>query len=547
MESQLLRVAAYARVSTDKEDQANSLVSQRKYFQEYIMHQEGWELSDIYYDEGVSGTQTRKRAGFHQMVEDALAGKIDLILTKEVCRFARNTVDTLSYTRKLREAGIGVIFTIDNIDTRDSDGELRLTIMASIAQEESRKTSERVKWGQKRRMEQGIVFGRDLLGYTVKNGMLFINEEEVPGVKAIFHKYTNEGKGVHVIARELLAEGILPKRNNRWSETVILRILRNEKYVGDLCQKKTYTPNYLTHKKKYNDGAEEKVYISHHHQPIIDRELWERTQKELRGRTSPKNTNARYSSCYWCSGKICCGECGSSFVSRTKKLAAGTYRAWRCYQAANHGSAKLDAGGNRVGCDNHSINDRALLACMEYCVGDICRKGCGEEMLRQKILSRVRQICDKGEMVDLQKEIHRKIEGVENKKRKAVDAMLEGILTKEELEKQREWYDRELERLSRVLAENRETGHIDAINRDNEILENALDEILLFGRENNILFGEILEKITIYPDSQKGCHQLMIRLKYLPFSIRLKIQSAGKGKAYHTDILEMKYIPDRFR
>ena len=246
-----LRVAAYCRVSTDKDDQTNSLISQRKYFADYITHHDDWVLSDVYYDEGISGTQTKKRAGFNTMIEEAMQGEIDLILTKEVCRFARNTVDTLSYTRKLKDNGVGVIFTIDNIDTRDSDGELRLTIMASIAQEESRKTSERVKWGQKRRMEQGIVFGRDLIGYNVRNGELAINEEEVPIVRAIFHKYTNEGKGTHVIARELSEEGLRPKRVKLWSATVILRALRNEKYVGDLCQKKTFTPNYLTHAKKY--------------------------------------------------------------------------------------------------------------------------------------------------------------------------------------------------------------------------------------------------------------------------------------------------------
>ena len=181
-----LRVAAYCRVSTDKDDQTNSLINQRKYFADYITHHDDWVLSDVYYDEGISGTQTKKRAGFNAMIEEAMQGEIDLILTKEVCRFARNTVDTLSYTRKLKDNGVGVIFTIDNIDTRDSDGELRLTIMASIAQEESRKTSERVKWGQKRRMEQGIVFGRDLIGYNVRNGELAINEEEVPIVRAIF-------------------------------------------------------------------------------------------------------------------------------------------------------------------------------------------------------------------------------------------------------------------------------------------------------------------------------------------------------------------------
>ena len=368
-----LRVAAYAIVSTEKDDQANSLASQKNYFANYISNQSNMELSEVYFDEGISGTQTRKRAGFNQMIQDALGGKFNLILTKEVSRFARNTVDTLSYTRKLKEAGVGVIFTIDNIDTRDSDGELRLTIMASLAQEESRKTSERVKWGQQRRMEQGVVFGRDMLGYTVKNGILSINPVEVPVVKAIFHKYTNEGKGTHVIARELIEEGLRPKRISLWSNTVILRILRNEKYVGDLCQKKTFTPDYLSHKKKYNRGDEEKIYIKDHHEAIIDRDLWNRTQAELNRRSPSAVQKSRHSNRYWCSGKICCGECGSRFVSRTKKLTAGTYKAWRCYRAANHGILKTDADGKEIGCNNNSINERALLTCMKYCANLICQ------------------------------------------------------------------------------------------------------------------------------------------------------------------------------
>ena len=140
-----LRVAAYARVSTDKDDQANSLDNQRTYFSKYITQHEGWQLVNVFYDEGISGTQTKKRKGFMEMIAEAESGEIDLIITKEVSRFARNTVDTLSYTRELKKFGVGVIFTLDNIDTRQSDGEFRLTIMASIAQEESRKTSERVK------------------------------------------------------------------------------------------------------------------------------------------------------------------------------------------------------------------------------------------------------------------------------------------------------------------------------------------------------------------------------------------------------------------
>ena len=192
-------VAAYCRVSSDKEDQANSLVSQRSYFQQYIENNPEWSLVEVYYDDGISGTSTKKRVGFNRMVEDAYAGKIDLILTKEISRFARNTVDTLSITQQLKSVGVGVIFINDNINTLHSEDELRLTIMASIAQEESRKTSERVKWGQTRQMEKGVVFGRDMLGYRVENGQLYIVPEEAEIVRLIFHKYLQEQKGTNTI------------------------------------------------------------------------------------------------------------------------------------------------------------------------------------------------------------------------------------------------------------------------------------------------------------------------------------------------------------
>lgn len=291
----MLRTAAYCRVSTDREEQAQSLHSQQQYFAEYIRQQEDWTLIGIYYDEGISGTQTKKRSGFNRMINDAMEGQIDLILTKEVSRFARNTVDALAYTRMLRERSIGVIFILDHIDTRDCDGELRLTLMASLAQEESRKISERVKWGQKRRMEQGIVFGRDLLGYTVREGRLSINKPEAFIVRRIFHKYTEEGKSARQIAAELLEEGFSPKYAARWAPGVIIKILKNEKYVGDLRQKKTITPDYLTHLKKSNHGEEAFITITDHHIPIIERELWNRTQAELARRSRRRPLKARTS------------------------------------------------------------------------------------------------------------------------------------------------------------------------------------------------------------------------------------------------------------
>ena len=282
------RVAAYCRVSTDQEDQINSLESQQRYFRQYIQNHQDWELFAVFADEGLSGTNTKKRKAFHHMIDCARSGKLDLIITKEISRFARNTLDSIAYTRELKRLGVGVIFMNDNINTLDGDAELRLAILSSIAQEESRRTSQRVKWGQKRQMEQGVVFGRSMLGYDVKNGKMTINPEGAEVVRLIFRKYVWEGKGTHVIARELLEAGIHPMRSERWSNTVILRLLRNEKYCGDLVQKKTYTPDYLSHDKKYNKGQEEFVIIKNHHQPIISRELFDEANRILDERKNRK-------------------------------------------------------------------------------------------------------------------------------------------------------------------------------------------------------------------------------------------------------------------
>ena len=531
-----LRVAAYCRVSTDKDDQINSLISQRKYFADYITHHDDWVMIDVYYDEGISGTQTKKRAGFNAMIEEAMQGGIDLILTKEVCRFARNTVDTLSYTRMLNDIGVGVIFTIDNIDTRDSDGELRLTIMASIAQEESRKTSQRVKWGQKRRMEQGIVFGRDLIGYNVRNGELTINEEDVPIVRAIFHKYTNEGKGTHVIARELSEEGLHPKRVKLWSATVILRALRNEKYVGDLCQKKTFTPNYLTHAKKYNRENEEMVYLKNHHEPIIDRDLWNRTQKELLRRAPTEEMKSKYSNRYWCSGKLYCGMCGQRYVSRTKKLKNGTtYKAWRCFAAANHGTSKVSEDGGVIGCDNGSINERALLTCVHYC---ICQLQTNQKKLKKEILQEIKTmkgITDK--KLDT-KRITERMENLNTKKHKAIDLMLDGLITKADLQEQTKWYDEQLAELSKLLSNSQskdkeQTKQIDVF----EQYITTLAEIMTFDETNETLYREILDKMVIYHNNI-----VEVWLKCVPFGMKLTIHSYGKNEDYTTDILNMEII-----
>lgn len=348
-----LRVAAYCRVSTAREDQAGSLENQQRYFRRCIEAHPDWVLTEIYADEGVSGTSTRGREAFGRMLAAAQAGALDLILTKEVSRFARNTVDTLEITRRLKALGVGVLFLSDNIDTRDNDGELRLTIMASIAQEESRKTSERVRWGQRRRMEAGIVFGNDsIFGFDLKGGLLSVNQEQAAVVRRIYGKFLYEGKGTHVIARELDQEGVPPPGGGKsWSSTMVRRVLRNEKYAGDLLQKKYVTVDFLNHKKVENKGLEEKIYLPGHHEAIISRETWQAVQQELARRAGAQEHGSKYSNRYWCSGKVVCGSCGGRFTPRTDRRRDGSpCRAWHC----------------RGGCGMRTLNEKALTACARF-------------------------------------------------------------------------------------------------------------------------------------------------------------------------------------
>ena len=369
----MIKAAVYCRVSTDRDDQANSFESQRRYFREYIDRRPDWELHQVYADEGISGTSTKKRAAFNRMIADARLGKFQLILTKEVSRFSRNILDTISYTRELKSLGIGVVFLNDGINSLEPDAELRLSIMGSIAQEESRKTSSRVKWGQARRMEQGVVFGRSLLGYDVKGGKMTVNPEGAETVRQIFHKYGVEKKGTSVIARELREAGYRTLSGNpRWSSAYIIKVLKNEKYVGDLVQKKTITPDYLSHAKKYNHGEEKLISIRGHHEPIIGRELWDTVQHEMKKRNRKGDYGGGHSNRYVFSGKIRCGECGAGFVSRIKKRKDGTsYRRWGCFTAATEGNRHEDPQGNAVGCN----------------VGKMLRDELAMDILRQALAS----------------------------------------------------------------------------------------------------------------------------------------------------------------
>ena len=305
------RVAAYARVSTEQDAQQNSYEAQIEYYTNYIQSKPDWEFVEVYADEGISGTSYKNRAGFNRMIDDAKAGKIDLILTKSISRFSRNTVDSLTVTRDLKAKGVEVFFEKENISSMDKTAELVFTMLSSIAQEESRSISENVRWGKQRSMEAGKVYVpyRSFLGYEKgEDGLPKIVPEEAEIVRSIYGRYL-EGATLNQIAGELTASGITTLKGNRWTKDGIRRILTNEKYKGDARLQKTYIDDFLTKQVKINRGERKQWYIHDSHDAIVSPETFELVQKELARRSS--RGGRYYDSPFTC--KIICGDCGGTY------------------------------------------------------------------------------------------------------------------------------------------------------------------------------------------------------------------------------------------
>ena len=331
-----LRVAAYCRVSTDSDEQASSYEVQVEHYANFINSNSEWELAGIYADDGISGTSTKNREEFNRLIQDCMENKVDRIITKSISRFARNTLDCLKYIRQLKEKNIPVFFEKENIDTMDSKGEIMLTIMASLAQQESQSLSQNVKLGLQYRYQQGeiTINHNRFLGYTKdEDGHLIIEPTEAEVVKRIFKEYL-EGSSLIQIARNLEADRILTGAGNKnWAGTTVKGILVNEKYMGDALLAKTHTVDFLTKKRVKNNGIVPQYYVENSHEPIIPKTLFLQVQEEITRRANLKNKKGSitYSSKYALSGITYCGKCGEIYRrlhwnNRGKKSIV-----WRCY------------------------------------------------------------------------------------------------------------------------------------------------------------------------------------------------------------------------
>ena len=356
------RVAAYCRVSTDQAEQLSSYEAQVKYYTAYIEGNPEYECAGIYADEGISGTNTKKREQFNRMIEDCKARKIDMVITKSISRFARNTLDTLTYVRLLKDLGIEVFFEKENIKTLDSKGEVLLSILSSLAQDESRSISENSTWGIRRRFEQGKLHinHTKFLGYDKdKNGNLVINPKQAKIVKRIYEDFL-DGKGANRIARELENDGTLNWNGKaKWYEGSIRKMLTNEKYKGDALLQKTYTVDFLSKKRADNDGQVPQYYVEDSHPAIIDKEMWEAVQLEMERRRNfalqygiRKLEYATTSNPF--AGRVICGSCGQVFGRKVWNSTDDRFRriVWRC-------NGKYVVKGEK-GCESRHIDDGVL-------------------------------------------------------------------------------------------------------------------------------------------------------------------------------------------
>lgn len=489
------RAVAYCRVSTDHDDQINSLENQKQHWEEYINNQPDLEFCGLYVDEGVSGTSTIKRAGFNRMIQDAEQGKFDFILTKEVSRLGRNIVDVLKYTRHLKKKKVGVYFESDGINTLDNDGELRLSIMATLAQEESRKTSQRVKWGHKRAMKNGVVFGADrILGYNLVDKTLEINEEEAQIVKDIYSRYL-KGDSLHAIAKKLNDKGIRGRLGGKFNHSSVRSILENEKYCGDLKQGKYCTDDYLTHKQSKNKEKENFIIIRDNHPAIIDREVWNNAQLELKKRRKKfREEGIGYTKHVW-GGKLICGCCGVKFRRKVYKNKDGSDRpVWLC-TAYNDNGKKVCKNGSYI---REDLLKRILMDIFRELVSDNTKQTLVENFINT-LNKTVKDSNVEKEMDNIKKQLLQ----VQNKKTKLLDLYVdeESNLSKEDFNAKNEELTKTESELNLSLQQ-LENRNLILENKKTKLkkLYEILSEKVEFKEFNKELVEEFLEKIIVNKD-----------------------------------------------
>ena len=484
-----LRVGYYARVSTDKDDQLNSLENQQKYFEEMIMENKNWTLTRGYIDEGISGTAVKNRDSFLKMIEDATIGKVDLILTKEISRFSRNTVDSIKYTEYLLKNGVIVYFLSDNLNTIQEDSEFRLTIMSSLAQDEVRKLSERVKFGINRMIKDGKLIGGNLTGYFKKNGRYEINPKEAPIIEYLFTTYASGNMGLKKIGLELAKMGYLNSKGEPYSQTTLAKFLTNPRYKGYYTAKLTEVEDYKTHKKRKVPKEKQIIYKDDRIPAIVSEELWDKANllHEKRKKLPSRhilNTEEHIKK-YKYSCKLYCKDCGAVFIRN-----GGSNRAnnpvWACRTYKVSGVSK---------CASPNIKESYLDKIFIDLFSDFIKN---KKQYVSLVLKEYKNIIE-NHTSDLDvEEINKQILVIEKQKDKLLDLSIKGIIDDYEFKTRNDKLNVELFNLQKQLSETSKNNlEEERLKKKLELIETSLNSKLDIKENLAYLVNLLVEKVEV--------------------------------------------------
>ena len=501
-----LRVTFYARVSTDQDEQINSLENQVQYYTELIQSKPNWKFVPGYIDEGISGGSTKKRDNFNRMIRDAKAGMFDFIITKEISRFSRSTLDSIRYTQELLDYNVGVFFQNDNINTLDTDSEFRLVIMAGVAQDEIRKLSERLKFGFPQAIKNGHVLGNDkLYGYDKKDCVLIVNEEEAEIIRIIFDLYGNQRLGTRTISKRLMELGYTSREGNAFNTLTIRHILENPKYKGWYCGNKSQSVDYRTKRNVLLDESEWVTYPDPSIPAIVSEELWNRANalyKRRREEMKSHSSGLSFHNRYPYSTKIYCEEHGTTFHRQVIQTKKGQQEVWQCKVYRSHG---------RAACSAPQIRSSDL---------DVILSDIFKELIRDKqkiidslvtVLTNIPKEVDYGK---LRCQVENEMDDLERKKNRLLDLSIAGALTVEEFKERNDAFNVRILECHGKLTAIRQEENQPSEELDIPAIRQALDEALRFtGEIDTALVATILDKVVVKKESTKDAIHLDIFLK----------------------------------
>lgn len=498
-----IRVAAYCRVSTDDDDQLGSFESQKLYYEEKIRVNQEWVNAGIFADEAITGTKVDKREGFQAMIQKCQNGEIDMILTKSISRFARNTLDTLQYVRMLRERNIAIFFEKENINTMDMNGELLLTIMSSLAQQEVESLSQNVKMGLKMKMKRGELIGfNGCLGYDYhpEDKTLTVNEEEAEIVRFIFDMYL-QGYGTTTIANRLTEMGKKNKKGEvSWHTHGVMGIIKNEKYKGDILLGKTFTTDPISKRRLANMGEEEQYYIRDHHEPIVSREVWDEAErirlKRITNRVvEPTGNRERYTRQYAFSSMCECAFCGHKLTRRTRHSSSVYEKpVWQCMNATKNGIKNCP----HCKAIDEAILEGAFLEAFGLLAGNF------EDVL-DVVMDAVESSLSNDEDIRKRQQLDKDISVLNSKKSRMTDMLIDGTISKEVYDEKMIEINRKLHTLDgKKMLLNESIDKQKDVGKRMAELRLTLENEEILDEFDRVVFESIIEKVLVGGFNEDG-------------------------------------------